>query len=238
MAVHQPLGNLYEELGVTRGATPDEITTAYRARAKELHPDARPGDVTAAERFARVGAAYRVLSDPAERARYDASSAAAATAVAPHRAPPRPRPKFRLTRRTARWAAGGGALLIVLGIVVGGFVLSLQRHDAHLRANGVAVVATVVSVNGERRLEFPTADGRVIRATESVKSGEEQPALGSQVPIHYDRNDPTSIVTDTSHAGRNITLWIVAVKLTVGGAVLLWFGVRRLRRDRRETRIA
>lgn len=233
MAVQQPLGNLYEVLGVTRGATPDELTAAYRARAKELHPDARPGDVTAAERFARVGAAYRVLSDPAERARYDTSSAPAATAVAP-----RPRPKFRLTRRTARWAAGGGALLIVLGIVIGGFVFSLQRHDAHLRANGVAVVATVVSVNGERRLEFPTADGRVIRATESVKSGEEQPALGSQVPIHYDRNDPTSIVTDASHAGRNITLWIVAVKLTVGGAVLLWFGVRRLWRDHRDARVA
>ena len=31
-------------------------------------------------------------------------------------------------------------------------------------------------------------------------------------PIHYDRTDPTSIVTDDSHTGRNVTLWIVAVK--------------------------
>jgi hypothetical protein len=118
----------------------------------------------------------------------------------------------------------------VLGVVVGGFVFSLQRHDAELEANGVAAVAVVVPVNGERRLEFETTTGRVVRATESVKSGEEQPPLGTRVHIHYDRSDPTSIVTDESHTGRNVTLWIVAVKLTVGGAVLAWFGFRRLRR--------
>ena len=70
----------------------------------------------------------------------------------------------------------------------------------------------------------------MVRASESVKSGEEQPALGTKVPIHYDRTDPTSIVTDESHTGRNVTLWIVAVKLVVGGAVLTWFGLRRLSR--------
>jgi hypothetical protein len=234
VAIRQPLGDLYEQLGVTRRATRDEIAAAYRARAKDLHPDARPGDASAAGQFTRVSAAYRVLSDPAERARYDATMPAPAVAPVPPAAhgpaPPRPRPSFRLTRRAARWAVAGGTLLVVLGIVVGGFVVSLQRHDAELQANGVAVVATEIVVNGERRLEFETRSGRVVRATESVKTGEEQPPLGSRVPIHYDRNDPTSIVTDDSHTGRNVTLWIVAVKLTIGGAVLVWFGVRRLRR--------
>jgi hypothetical protein len=51
------------------------------------------------------------------------------------------------------------------------------------------------------------------------------------VRIHYDRGDPTTIVTDDSHTGRNVTLWIVAVKLVVGGAVLMGFGIRRLRRS-------
>ena len=96
---------------------------------------------------------------------------------------------------------------------------------------GVAAVATVVDVGGERRLEFTTRDGRTIRAVEQVKSGEEQPAVGASVHIHYDRNDPTSIVTDTSHTARDVTLWIVAVKLFVGGIVLLVVGARRLRRE-------
>jgi hypothetical protein len=240
--VRPTLGDLYEELGVARGASSDEITAAYRARAKELHPDARPGDATAAERFTRLGAAYHVLADPVERARYDAGlTRPAITAAAPPSAPapmptaarppaPAPAKPFHLSRRGARWAAWGGAALVVLGLVVGGFVFSLQQHDADLQANGVAATAKVVEVNGERRLEFETTSGRVVRATESVKTGEEQPAVGSRVKIHYDRSDPTSIVTDDSHTGRNVTLWIVAVKLVIGGAVLAWFGARRLRR--------
>ena len=72
----------------------------------------------------------------------------------------------------------------------------------------------------ERLLEFRISGGREVRASESVKTGEEAPAIGSRVPIHYDRSDPTSVVTDESHTGRNITLWIVAVKLVLGGVVL------------------
>ena len=126
---------------------------------------------------------------------------------------------------------GSGVALIVLGLAAGVWVVSLQRHDADLRNGGVAAVATVVEVGGERRLEFTTRDGRTVRAVEQTKSGEEQPAVGARVAIHYDRNDPTSIVTDTSHTARDVTLWIVAVKLFVGGIVLLVIGARRLRRD-------
>jgi DnaJ domain/Protein of unknown function (DUF3592) len=227
------LGDLYEELGIPRSATRDQVAAAFRARAKELHPDARPGDADAAERFKRVGAAYRVLVDPAQRAQYDAGTEVPEippdVGSRPVPAPAPPRAGFRLTRRAARWAVGGGAALIVLGFVAAAFVVSLQRHDSDLRANGVATLATVVQVGGERRLQFTTPDGRLVRAAESVKSGEEQPPVGARVPIHYDRTDPTNIVTDESHAARDITLWIVAVKLVVGGAVLIWFGRRRLR---------
>ena len=254
VALRQPLGDLYGELGVAPGASRDEIAAAYRARAKELHPDTHPADVGAADRFARVGAAYRVLSDPGERARYDASRIAPAAAPRPAATrpattpgpAPTPQPaappvvptvaapkRPRLSRKGARWCVGGGAALIVLGIVVGTFVFSLQRHDADLRAHGIATTAVVIPVDGERRLEFETRDGTVVRATEAVKTGEEQPGIGTKVRIHYDRDDPTAIVTDESHTGRNVTLWIVAVKLTLGGAVLLWFGMRRLGRVRR-----
>lgn len=238
VALRQPLGDLYEELGVRRDATREEIAAAYRARAKELHPDTHPADADAADQFARVGAAYRVLSDPDERARYDASRLAplappplpAPSPPAPVVEPVAPPKRPRLSRTNARWCVGGGTALLVLGLVVGTFVFSLQRHDADLRANGVEATAVVVPVNGERRLEFETRDGTVVRASESVKTGEEQPALGTRVHLHYDPDDPTTIVTDVSHTGRDVTLWIVAVKLVLGGGVLIGFGVQRLRR--------
>ena len=47
---------------------------------------------------------------------------------------------------------------------------------------------------------------------------EVQPDVGTRVAIHYDRHDPTTIVTDQSHVGRDVTLWIVAVKFVLGGA--------------------
>jgi hypothetical protein len=239
VALRPPLGDLYEELGVPQDASREQIAAAYRARAKELHPDTRPVDADATERFARVGAAYRVLSDPVERARYDRSRLMRPAAPLPPppvtidiAAPaPEPAKRPRLTRKAARWCTWGGAALIVLGLVVGTFVFLLQRHDADLRAHGVAATAVVVPVDGERRLEFQTPDGTVVRATESVKTGEEQPALGTRVRIHYDPDDPTTIVTDESHTGRDVTLWIVAVKLVLGGAVLMGFGVRRLARQ-------
>ena len=242
MAIREPVDDLYAELGVTRTASRDEIAAAFRARARDFHPDVHPGDVVAAERFKRVSLAYRVLSDSARRARYDAAQVTVAvrapspspvSPVAPRTPSPTPAPAARLhlTRRGARWAVGSAIALIVFGLAAGVWVVSLQRHDAALRARGVAVVATVVEAGRERRFEFTTRDGRTILAVEEIKSGEEQAPIGARVPIHYDRNDPSSIVTDTSHTGRDITLWIVAVKLFVGGIVLLVVGARRLRRE-------
>jgi molecular chaperone DnaJ len=61
----------YATLGVSSSATAKEITSAYRKLARELHPDANPGDQAAEDRFKEVSAAYEVVGDPDKRTEYD-----------------------------------------------------------------------------------------------------------------------------------------------------------------------
>jgi DnaJ-class molecular chaperone len=62
----------YQELGVSRGASADEIRKAFRKLAKAHHPDVNPGDKAAEDRFKRVSGAFDLLSDPEKRKKYDA----------------------------------------------------------------------------------------------------------------------------------------------------------------------
>ena len=62
----------YKELGVSRGASADEIKKAFRKLAKELHPDKNPGDKITEDKFKRVTAAFDLLGDAEKRKKYDA----------------------------------------------------------------------------------------------------------------------------------------------------------------------
>lgn len=64
-------GDPYKELGVSRGASADEIKKAFRKLAKELHPDKNPGNTAADERFKRITAAFDLLGDKEKRAKFD-----------------------------------------------------------------------------------------------------------------------------------------------------------------------
>jgi DnaJ-class molecular chaperone len=62
----------YQELGVARTASADEIRKAFRKLAKQFHPDANPGNKSAEERFKRVSGAFDIVGDVEKRKKFDA----------------------------------------------------------------------------------------------------------------------------------------------------------------------
>jgi hypothetical protein len=222
----------YALLGVDSGADADEITRAFRAQAKQSHPDAAP-DEAAAERFRDVADAYAVLGDRRTRLEYDRVRAerrpvaAPGPAAAPARtakAPPKP-----WSMRKSWSALIAGALVTLLGIGAVALTWSLHEHDARLRARFIPVTATRIDANGMHIVSFVTRTGVRIRTDEPQQHGDPS-GLGPTVTVRYDPNNPEHVITGASSAGRDITFAIVALKLLVGGPVFMAFGYRRLRR--------
>jgi hypothetical protein len=226
----------YRDLGVAPTATRDEITAAFRARARVLHPDTGPADPAAEEQFVRVSTAYQVLTGPLRedydraRRRGQVGRPVPAASVGASRTVPRTGRPWRLSRRGARGALWGGLALMLAGVLAAVVVITLQVRDAQLRDEGVAARAIVVREDGEPRFEFVTRSGEVVRTDlPDAKSGSY--AAGDVVEIRYDRDDPQRVVAAHSSLGRDITLWIMAAKFLIVGAVLAIIGTRRLLRS-------
>ena len=236
---------LYAVLGVSPSAGTDEIAAAYRARAKEVHPDARPGDHAAAEQFKDLGAAYGVLSEPESRREYDRyrltapRSSYTGYVPGPRGAPP-PRPRAA-ARRDDRGHRPRGRPVPAdpprrqVGGVLGDPVhprrprLRMARpltRTPRRAAPGPGSIrgATVVDTGSGARLEFTTPSGRVVNASLPEKTGSGDPVVGEQQKIRYDPTDPTDVITDTDTTARDVTLWIVSVKLLICGPLLVIFG--------------
>jgi hypothetical protein len=127
-------GDLYELLGVSRGASTDEITAAFRAHAKALHPDRNPDGADAAERFKDLTLAYQTLIRPRSRAAYDRRHRRPTSAAAPVRpvdpvSPLRRDPIFR-TEGRARAAVTAGVVLFVLGVAGAVVLARVDTGDA------------------------------------------------------------------------------------------------------------
>jgi curved DNA-binding protein CbpA len=82
----------YAALGIPAGASRAEAARAHRRLAKQFHPDVNPGRA-AAERMRRINEAWRILSNPARRSRYDAE-----------RGSTWPGPGYRTTTGAGSWA--------------------------------------------------------------------------------------------------------------------------------------
>ena len=106
--------SLYDVLAVSPRCTPDELRAAYRRRARELHPDVSGSGATGAS-MAELNAAWKVLSDPEARSRYDSTLRLRPTAPTAPATPtaPQPPPQASTSRRRA-WVAGIQAQIVHL----------------------------------------------------------------------------------------------------------------------------
>jgi DnaJ-class molecular chaperone len=167
----------YKILGLNRSASDEDIRRAFRRLAKELHPDLRPGDAAAAERFKKVTQAYEILGDADKRRRFDAGEIDA-----------RGEPRQRARRQQA--GAGAGPRDFGFGDIFseifgdrsqrgpgGGF--SLRGQDVSYT---LEVEFLEAALGAKRRVTLP--DGVILDLTipEGVQSGQVLRLTGKGAP--------------------------------------------------------
>ena len=162
----------YQELGVARTASADEIRRAFRSLAKKHHPDANPGDKAAEDRFKRISVAFDLLGDEDKRKKFDAGEIDADGHDTPRGFSGNP------FGQGAGGFRGGGAqyddvdLSDILGEMfgargggrggAGGFGGGFQQRGADVRARLEIDIEEAIA-GAKRRLAF--SDGRTLEVT-------------------------------------------------------------------------
>ena len=236
--------DFYAVLGVAPTASSDEVGVAFRSLAKELHPDRVGAQASEVERFKSVTAAYEVLGDDRLRRSYDevrfdlaARTAAAArpAAVGADRgvvsasAGPKRAVDAKLARRNGRRWLAAGIVVTLLGLLAASVVVRIQTNERSRRSGRVKTTATLVVSATARVVRFTTTTGEVVEVPEPARVNPGTQRNGQTITVLYRPDRPRDVIISESTVARDITLWIVAVKLLVGGIVFLVVGTRRLR---------
>ena len=120
----------YEVLGVSKGASEEEIKKAYKKLARKYHPDMNPGDKEAEEKFKEINEANEVLSDPDKKARYDQFGFAGVD------------PNYGAGAGGGAYSAGGfdfGDLGDIFGSFFGGGFGAAQRRNPNAPQRGESI---------------------------------------------------------------------------------------------------
>jgi len=170
----------YDVLDLDRDATPEEIKAAYYELARKHHPDVAAGDAEAAQRFALISEAYRILSDQQRRYQYDRTLPKKSYPLR-H---PTPQKIWReatevVLIRSDRFGPFNQAMQAAVPITIDDslMVLTMPGSERHLvghmetAANRNAILNALELVAGQR-LDFRVIDGTTIGDWEALKAAE------------------------------------------------------------------
>jgi hypothetical protein len=141
----------------------------------------------------------------------------------------RPEPEWRGTATHARPARrtrrvpplvmlAAGIVCLVSGVLLAGWRLSVGRAGSSYGAAATRTTGTIVTRDGHRAVEFRTTTGATVVTR---PGGAHSDDVGAPVRVVYDRTDPRRAVVDHDSLAKEITIWIAALKLVVGGLILV-----------------
>jgi molecular chaperone DnaJ len=193
----------YEVLGVSKGASDDEIKKAFRKLAVKYHPDKNPGNKEAEAKFKEANEAYSVLSDKTKRARYDQFGHAGVGGAGAGDGG-NPFAGFGgFGGQSFNFDFGGGGLDDILGSIFGfggGFRGTRRGRDYRTNTTidfkeAIFGVTKTISVDGEDvKLKIPAGihDGQSIRLTgrggPAPEQGGERGDLYVEVRVRADKH--------------------------------------------------